>query len=80
MAGNVSPLHAAFGTRTGRVATFDEHVGTGTVTSDGTDERWFFHCTRIADGTRTIPVGLWVSFEVEPGPTGLEAVQLRRRT
>ncbi len=72
-------LAAAFGTRTGRVTTFDDHVGTGTVTADDVDESWFFHCTRIADGSRTIAVGTWVMFEVVPGPTGLEAVSVRRR-
>ena len=77
---DVGSLHAAFATRTGRVATFDEQVGAGTVAADGSDEEWFFHCTRLADGSRSIPVGTWVTFEVQPGPTGLEAVALRRRT
>ena len=73
-------LAAAFGTFTGRVTSFDDHVGAGTVTADEGEESWFFHCTRIADGSRTIAVGTWVVFEVVPGPTGLEAVSLRRRT
>ncbi len=72
-------LAAAFGTSTGRVSSFDEHVGTGQVSADDADESWMFHCTRIADGSRTIAVGTWVAFEVVPGPTGLEAVGLRRR-
>ena len=73
-------LAAAYGSWTGRVLSFDEGAGAGTVRADRTDEVWYFHCTRIADGTRTIPEGAWVSFEVQPGPTGLEAVDLRRRT
>ena len=73
-------LAAAFGTRTGRVSSFDDHVGAGTVTADDVDESWYFHCTRIADGSRTIAEGTWVMFEVVPGPTGLEAVAVRRRT
>ena len=53
----------------GTVVEFDEHVGLGTVEADdGT--RYPFHCTRIADGTRTVPVGTAVTFEVEPGPLG----------
>ena len=72
-------LASAFGSWTGRVASFDDRVGAGVVRADGTDEEWAFHCTRIADGSRTIPEGAWVSFEVVPGPTGLEAVDLRRR-
>jgi cold shock CspA family protein len=80
MALDVATLSAAFGTRTGRVASFDDAAGLGTVVADGSGESWSFHCTRIADGSRTIPVGIWVTFEIEPGPTGLEAVGLRRRS
>ena len=73
-------LAAAFGGQSGRVASFDDHVGAGTVEADETSDTWFFHCTRIADGSRTIAPGTWVTFDVAPGPTGLEAVGLRRRT
>lgn len=72
-------LAAAFSVQTGRVASFDDHAGCGRVTGDDTGESWYFHCTRIADGSRTINPGTWVSFDVEPGPTGLEAVNLRPR-
>jgi hypothetical protein len=41
--------------KSGKVAEFDEHVGLGVVEADdGT--RYPFHCTQIADGSRTIPV------------------------
>ena len=73
-------LSAAFSTHTGTVVTFDDHVGAGTVTSDASGETWSFHCTRIADGSRTITVGAAVAFDVEPGPTGLEAVDIRPRS
>lgn len=79
MADRAAGLAVAFGTRTGRVADFDDHRGTGTVTADDAPERWSFHCTKIADGSRTIAPGTWVAFEVVPGPLGLEAVNLRRR-
>ena len=72
-------LPAAFDTRTGRVTEFDDQVGSGRVKADNGRDSWFFHCTRIADGSRTIPVGVAVTFEVVPGPTGLEAVAIRRR-
>jgi cold shock CspA family protein len=75
-----SGLAAAFATVDGRVAAFDDGVGAGRVRAEGTGEEWYFHCTRIADGTRTIAVGAEVRFEVVPGPTGLEAVAIRRRT
>ena len=53
----------------GVVATFDDHRGYGTVrTASG--EELFFHCTRIADGTRTIEPGAEVRFDVVPGLGG----------
>ncbi|MCU1379235.1 MAG: hypothetical protein JWN29_2218 [Acidimicrobiales bacterium] len=53
----------------GTVATFDDHRGYGTVRADDGREL-FFHCTRIADGTRTIAVGTPVTFELVPGHGG----------
>ena len=53
----------------GTVADFDEAKGYGTVRADDGREL-FFHCTQIADGTRTIPVGATVEFEVVAGHTG----------
>ena len=49
--------------RRGRVTDFDEHVGLGHVqTEDG--QELLFHCVEIADGTRTIPVGQDVEFDL----------------
>jgi CspA family cold shock protein len=61
----------------GKVETFDEQVGLGTVArSDGT--RYPFHCTQIADGSRSIDPGVWVEFDVIPGHRGQwEAAALR---
>ncbi|MDO8362420.1 MAG: cold shock domain-containing protein [Actinomycetota bacterium] len=45
----------------GTVAAFDEAVGLGEVLrTDG--ERFMFHCIELADGTRTIEVGVPVMF------------------
>jgi cold shock CspA family protein len=53
----------------GTVTSFDDPRGLGEVTT--TDGRVFpFHCTRIANGTRTIAVGTPVRFEVVPGALG----------
>jgi CspA family cold shock protein len=53
----------------GAVATFDEQKGYGTVrANDGTEH--FFHCTAIADGTRTIAPGTPVTFTLAPGHRG----------
>ena len=49
--------------RNGTVSAFDGSVGLGVVTSsDGVD--YPFHCIEIADGTRSIPVGADVTFDV----------------
>jgi cold shock CspA family protein len=53
----------------GTVTAFDETRGRGVVTAD--DGRAFeFHSTRIADGTRRIPVGVAVTFETVPALRG----------
>lgn len=53
----------------GTVATFEDSPGYGTVADDDGNE-WFFHCTAIADGTRTIEVGTAVVFDVTAGRLG----------
>ena len=53
----------------GVVTAFDDHAGLGEVqTADGTT--YPFHCTQIADGSRTIPVGVAVTFAVRPWHQG----------
>ncbi len=53
----------------GTVVEFDERRGLGEIRgSDGA--RYAFHCTRIADGSRTIPVPTAVEFEVVAGHLG----------
>ena len=61
----------------GRVTSFDDAVGLGEVTdTDGVVHG--FHCTRIADGSRTIAVDTAVTVELEAGHRGLwEATDLR---
>jgi cold shock CspA family protein len=63
---------------TGSVTSFDDPRGIGTVVDDADGQEHFFHCTAIADGTRTIEVGAAVDFEVVPGRMGRwEATNLR---
>ena len=57
------------GPATGVVMAFDEAKGWGTVRAEDGREL-FFHCTAIADGTRTIEVGAEVEFDVVPGRLG----------
>ena len=64
----------------GAVAEFDEHKGYGTVRSEAGEE-YSFHCTQIADGTRTIQVGAAVTFEVQAGLLGRwEATDVRQES
>ncbi|HSL57361.1 MAG TPA: cold shock domain-containing protein [Acidimicrobiales bacterium] len=57
------------GRGTGTVAAFDEAAGIGTVV-DTTGRELFFHCTEIADGTRTIAAGTTVAFALVAGRRG----------
>jgi cold shock CspA family protein len=75
----VRPLMARVAPAIGTVATFDEHAGMGTVTTEDGREL-FFHCTQISDGSRTIEVGAPVRFEVVPGRLGRwEAARVEKR-
>ena len=54
---------------TGTVTGFDDAVGLGVVRgADGVERP--FHCTAIADGSRTIAVGTEVRYEVVAGRQG----------
>lgn len=67
------------GRRDGAVVEFDDAAGYGRVEDDA-GAAWFFHCTAIADGSRTVPTGAAVSFAVVPGRLGRwEASDLRPR-
>lgn len=70
------------GRRRGVVVAFDDQVGLGEVELTTADPakggRLRFHCTQIADGSRSIPVGATVSFETQAGRGGAwEAADLR---
>jgi cold shock CspA family protein len=53
----------------GVVATFDDARGLGEVAAED-GATYPFHCTAIADGTRTIAEGAAVRFEVVAGRMG----------
>ena len=61
----------------GRVAAYDDHKGYGFIeTRDG--RTLFFHCTAIADGTRTIPEDVEVEYLEVTDPRGKpEATDVR---
>jgi cold shock CspA family protein len=63
--------------RMGRVVAYDEQRGLGEVETDD-HARHPFHCTGIADGSRTVAVGAGVTFEVVRGVLGrYEATRIR---
>ena len=58
----------------GTVTAFDDRRGIGTVTTEG-GRVLAFHCTAIADGSRTITEGAAVVVEIAAGlPGAWEAV------
>jgi len=69
----VAPLPAL----RGRVLAFDDHRGRGEV-EDSEGRTAPFHCTAVADGTRTIAIGTEITFRLVTGPVGVqEAADLR---
>jgi cold shock CspA family protein len=56
-------------TRLGEVASFDDAAGYGHLADRG-GRLWWFHCTSIADGSRTIAPGSAVRFRLVPGHLG----------
>lgn len=72
----------------GTVAEYDDHAGTGWLevaegepaVSGGRLQRYFVHCTQIADGSRHLDVGQRVRFHCRPGHLGRwEAAAVERR-
>jgi CspA family cold shock protein len=62
----------------GTVTEFDDDVGLGVITADdGTT--YPFHCTQIADGTRTIAVDTPVTFDLIGRLGRYEASNISRR-
>ncbi|HEU5301448.1 MAG TPA: cold-shock protein [Acidimicrobiia bacterium] len=65
-------------THVGEVLAFDEARGIGTVRAED-GATLGFHCTQIADGSRTIRVGTRVRYELAASPLGVwEATGLDR--
>jgi len=62
----------------GTVTSFDDHAGLGEVTSDS-GVTHPFHCTALADGSRTVDAGARVDYRVAAGGAGRwEAAQITR--
>lgn len=54
----------------GTVVEFDPAVGLGAVRAGEDGVLYPFHCTQIADGSRTVEVGAEVTFSVVAGRLG----------
>lgn len=52
----------------GTITSFDDARGLGELNADGSI--YPFHCTAMVDGTRTIEVGVVVTFGVRPAGMG----------
>ena len=62
----------------GTVTTFDEARGLGEL-HDSVGAGYPFHCTALVDGTRTVEVGVEVTFELRPAGGGRwEATAIER--
>ncbi|MBK5289333.1 MAG: cold shock domain-containing protein [Acidimicrobiia bacterium] len=65
------------GAVSGVVRAFEESRGIGVIDADG--RSYPFHCTQIADGTRTVRVGTTVQFRIVPGRRGdWEAAEIEK--
>jgi CspA family cold shock protein len=63
---------------TGTVKWFNESKGFGFITPSNGDKDIFVHFSAIVgDGFRTLAEGQKVSFEIEKGPKGLQATQVK---
>ena len=71
-------MPAPFASGSGVVASFDDQRGDGSITADD-GSPWWFHCTQIAGGERSILAGTLVHFVVRPGRLGRwEAADVRQ--
>ncbi|MCC6209106.1 MAG: cold-shock protein [Gammaproteobacteria bacterium] len=63
---------------TGTVKWFNEAKGFGFITpSDGSADVFVHFSAIVGDGFRTLTEGQSVSYEVEKGPKGLQATQVK---
>lgn len=64
--------------KTGTVKWFNESKGFGFITPEGGGQDVFVHYSAIqSQGFRSLQEGQSVTFEVEKGPKGLQAVQVK---
>lgn len=63
---------------TGTVKWFSNQKGYGFITPESGDDVFVHHKSILGEGYKTLEEGAKVEFEIEQGPKGAQAVQVRK--
>ena len=63
---------------TGKVKWFNDQKGFGFITGQSGEDIFVHHSVIVAEGFRSLKEGEEVEYELETGPKGLKAINVRR--